>query len=154
MSAKNRKPKNNKIFVSSPYRDDPDDFATATKTSQSVPAKSKSHANLTSIESDSDFDKYNLYEWDVEDLDKLQDNRKSGFWKMSLLEIWLRLALFVAVVYINERGWVNPHDPNFIFADWKMPKITYDPFPNDSPGERKPFTFWGLIPEDPAADSG
>ena len=57
---------------------------------------------LSSIESDSDFDRYNLHEWDVEELDKLPDNRRSGFWKMSWTEVFLRFCLFVVVVYINE----------------------------------------------------
>ena len=107
---------------------------------------------ITSIESDEDFDRYNLHDWDVSELDKLPDNRKSDFWKMSWLEVFFRLILFVGVVYINEKEWANPHSPNFIFAHWEFKKITYDPFPADSTEIRKAFTFWGLIEEDPIAD--
>ena len=39
-----------------------------------------------------------------------------------------RILLWAIVVYINEKGWVNPHDPSFIFADYKMKKWS-EPLP-------------------------
>ena len=60
---------------------------------------------------------------DIEELDKLPDNRKSGFWKLSWMQVILRVLLWAVVVFINEMGWINPHDPHFVFADYKMKKI-------------------------------
>ena len=57
---------------------------------------------------------------DVSELDKLPDKRVSAFWKMSWLEVILRVLFWALIVYINERGWVNPHHPDFVFADWKF----------------------------------
>ena len=65
---------------------------------------------------------------DVDKLDALPDNRKSGFWKLSWGQVIFRVLLWAIVVYINEKGWVNPHDPNFLFADYKMKKWS-EPLP-------------------------
>ena len=80
----------------------------------SAPNKTKktpaAETKITSIESDEDFDKHNLYDMDVEELDKLPDNRKSGFWKLTWFQVAQRVLLWAIVVYINERGWVDPHN--------------------------------------------
>jgi hypothetical protein len=65
---------------------------------------------------------------DIEELDKLPDNRPSGFWKLTWTQVAMRLLLWVVVVYINEQGYVNPHHEKFIFADYKMEKIDIRPF--------------------------
>ena len=101
------------------------------------------------IESDEDFVKKRLYEMDIDELDKLPDKRVSGFWKMSWLEVFLRLVMFVGIVYINEEGYMNPHHPKFLFAKWEIKEITYDPFPEDLPEDGKQFDFWGWLPLDP-----
>ena len=44
----------------------------------------------------------------------------------------MRVCLWVLVVYINEKGWVNPHDPNFIFKDFELQKWSPD----------VPMDFW------------
>jgi len=59
---------------------------------------------------------------DIVELDKLPDNRPSGFWTLTWTQIALRLILWSIVVFINEYGWVNPHHDKFIFADYKMEK--------------------------------
>ena len=64
--------------------------------------KKEKKNNIESIESDSDFDKYNLDDMDVNELDALPDNRKSKFYKMSYLEIIIRFIAFIIIVYINE----------------------------------------------------
>ena len=56
-------------------------------------------------------------------MDKLPDNRKSGFWKLTWTQVMMRLLLWAVVVFINEKGWVNPHDPHFVFVDFKMEKV-------------------------------
>ena len=142
-----------KFVVSSPYRDEP-----SSENKKMTPRKNKneeqtkkhsSSGKITSIDSDGDFDRYNLHDWDIEELDKLQDNRKSGFWKMSWFEVTARLILFAAVDYINDQGWANPHDEHYVFADWKFEKITYDPFPADSPTPPKKKTYlFGLLKDD------
>ena len=86
--------------------------------------KKEKEVDMTCIESDTDFDTKGLDEIDVEILDKMVDKRPSGFWKMTWLEVVARLILWAVVVYINEKGWVNPHDPNFIWADFKITKFT------------------------------
>ena len=68
---------------------------------------------------------------DVNELDKLPDNRKSGFWKMSWFEVTYRFGFWCLVVYLHETGLINPHHKDFIFSDFHMPKITYDPFPEN-----------------------
>ena len=57
---------------------------------------------ITSIESDSDFEKYNLYDMDIVELDKLPDNRPSGFWKLTWFQVAQRVLLWCVVVYIHE----------------------------------------------------
>ena len=101
------------------------------------------------IESDEDFVNKKLNELDIDELDKIPDKRVSGFWKMSWLEFFLRFMLFIVVVWVNEQGYVNPHHEKFIWADWKIGKISYDPFPpNKEEDYQKHFTFWGLLPYD------
>ena len=66
------------------------------------------------IESDSDFDTKNLYDMDVEELDKMEDKRPSPFWKMSWAEVFARLLLWALAVYIGENNYLNPHHENFV----------------------------------------
>ena len=47
---------------------------------------------------------------DVNELDALPDKRKSNFYKMSYFEIFIRLVAFLAIVYINEKEYLNPHN--------------------------------------------
>ena len=51
--------------------------------------------------------------------------------KSSWLEVFFRVLFWALIVYINERGWVNPHHPDFVFADWKFKKIDWDLYPDD-----------------------
>lgn len=73
---------------------------------------------IPSIECDEDFVKYNLYDMDINELDKLPDNRKSGFWKLTWTQVALRVLLWAAVVFVNEQGWINPHHDKFVFANF------------------------------------
>jgi hypothetical protein len=66
-------------------------------------------------------------EMDIEELDKLPDNRPSGFWKLSWFQVLFRIILWAGVVFVNEKGWVNPHHENFIAADFKMEKQDLTP---------------------------
>ena len=72
------------------------------------------------IESDEDFETKNLYDMDVRELDRMEDRRPSPFWKMTYPELAMRLVLFIIVVWVNENNYLNPHDPNYIFVDWKI----------------------------------
>ena len=47
------------------------------------PSSENSWDKITSIESDSDFDRYNLYDMEIDKFEKLKDNRRSGFWKLT-----------------------------------------------------------------------
>ena len=50
----------------------------------------------------------------VHEVDKLEDRRVSGFWKLTWLQVVQRLLLWVIAVYIGEKGFLNPHSPKFI----------------------------------------
>ena len=147
-----RQPKGKPKFqVSGPYRDDKE----ADRESGRATNKSKGQKEITAIESDEDFERYNLDEWEIEDLDKLPDNRVSGFWKMSKPELLMRALLFIAVVIINEKGWANPHSDQFVLGSWEFRKVTWDPFPPEVPEIEKyePVTLGGLIEYDEYADN-
>ena len=77
---------------------------------------------MTCIEKDSDFETKKLWDLDIDVLDKMEDKRVSGFWSLTNEQIIKRILLWIVVVYINEMGWVNPHDPNFIFSNYKITK--------------------------------
>ena len=79
--------------------------------------------DMTCIESDSDFETKGLNDMDIEELEKMVfyavsmvDKRPSPFWKKSWGEVILTVILWAVVVYINEEGYLNPHDSKFIFA--------------------------------------
>ena len=77
---------------------------------------------MTCIERDSDFDTKKLWDLDIEILDKMEDKRVSGFYSLTYDQIIKRVLLWAVVVAINEMGWVNPHDPNFVFSSYRMKK--------------------------------
>ena len=62
-----------------------------------------------------------LDDMDIEELDKMVDKRPAPFWKKSWGEVFLNIIIWAIVVYINECNYLNPHDPNFIFADYSIP---------------------------------
>lgn len=80
--------------------------------------------DMTCIESDSDFETKGLNDMDIEELEKMVDKRPSPFWKKSWGEVILTVILWAVVVYINEEGYLNPHDSKFIFAQYSMPKLS------------------------------
>ena len=91
----------------------------------------RNSTTIEAIESDGDFEHPELAELDVNELDKIPDNRVSGFWHMSWLEVIARILFWAAIVYVNEKGFVNPHHPDFVFADYKFQKVAWDLYPND-----------------------
>ena len=75
---------------------------------------------------------------EISQLDALPDKRISPFFKMSYFEILIRLIAFIAIIYINEKEWLNPHNPHeFIFKDYKIPKIHYIPYLSEKIAEEK-----------------
>ena len=152
-----QKPKNQgksgkpKFQVSGPYRDEKG----GEERRQGAAQRKRKEGEITAIESDEDFERYNLDEWDISEIDKLPDNRVSGFWKMSWLEVFLRAILFVGIVIVNEKGWANPHSDNFVLAPWEFRRLTWDPFPPEGPefDTYEPITLWGLIEYDKWADN-
>ena len=83
------------------------------------------HAQVTSIDSDSDFDKYNLWDMEFDKLDALPDNRKSGFWKLTWTQVILRVLLWLCVVYVNQQGWLDPWDPRCVYAEYKSKRVNW-----------------------------
>ena len=83
--------------------------------------KEQPKLDMTCIESDSDFETKGLDDMDIEELDKMVDKRPAPFWKKSWGEVFLNIIIWAIVVYINECNYLNPHDPNFIFADYSIP---------------------------------
>ena len=86
-----------------------------------ISKKEEPELDMTCIESDSDFETKGLNDMDIEQLDKMVDKRPSPFWKKSWGEVFLNVIIWAIVVYINECGYLNPHDPNYIFADYSIP---------------------------------
>jgi hypothetical protein len=82
--------------------------------------KEEPKVDMTCIESDSDFETKGLNDMDIEELEKMVDKRPSPFWKKSWAEVILTVMVWAVVVYINEEGYLNPHHPKFLFADYKM----------------------------------
>ena len=72
------------------------------------------------IESDDDFETKGLSDMDINELDKMEDKRPSPFWKKSWGEVFVTIIVWAVVVYINECNYLNPHDPNYIFANFKL----------------------------------
>ena len=79
---------------------------------------------MTQIEDDDDFERKKLYDMDIDDLEKMKDNRRSGYWELSNVQILKRVLLWAVVVFINEMGFVNPHHDNFIFGSYKVKKFS------------------------------
>ena len=61
---------------------------------------------------------------DINELDALEDNRESPFWKMSWAEILVKFLFWCVVVWVNENNYLNPHDGKFIFADYRFEKFS------------------------------
>ena len=38
---------------------------------------------MTCIEDDEDFERKNLYDMDIDELEKMEDKRKSGYWSLT-----------------------------------------------------------------------
>ena len=52
---------------------------------------------------------------------------QGGFKKLSYKQIGLRILLWVMVVGINEMGWLNPQNQNFILRDHELKDIDLIP---------------------------
>ena len=89
-----------------------------------------------SIETDSDFDRYGLEDIPYEELEKIPDNRKSGWHKLTWTQVIQRVLLWMVVVYINHHGYLDPWSPNCVYKEVKNHHF-------------HPYMDWFFLPERP-----